>query len=331
MKGAGSDIISSIMARRRDAEQFDSADERIALDLVTRLLSTPNGRRFAFILLICAVLVSGGYWLTTRQSHHATMAGPTVRIATWNMHVFAPRPAIRLDTIAGIIHTSNFDVVAMQEIRENGQEVDALLGQLGSPWQRSEFSAISGNHERFVFIFNADHVREVGPAHSIGAADASQFNRIPYEDTFQAGGFTFTLITCHLYYGEGTSGNQRRSHEAQMLSQFARDEVAHLVPDVIVLGDFNEMNGAEGNLHYFRDLGWETLNADTTNLHSKETFDNLLIDPRQTSTWDGTAGSIHFDQTIFNSNDKLAVKSVSDHRPAYADFSTVSGSVAGHQ
>ena len=310
------------MARRRDAEQFNAQDERVAVDLITRLLSTPGGRTLAIVLVVCAVLIAGGYWLVQQNSpHHAAVAGPTVRIATWNMHVFAPRPAIKLDTIAGIINSSRFDVIAMQEIREEGQEVDALLAQLGSSWRRSSFSPLTGNHERFVFIYNADHVGEIGPAKSIDAADASQFNRVPFEDEFQAGAFQFTLVTCHLYYGEGSAGEKKRSHEAEMLAQYAKAEDGHL-PGLIVLGDFNEMNGAEGNLHYFRDLGFETLNADTTNLHSKDTFDNLLIDPRQTMTWNGTAGSIHFDQIIFNGNDKLAVESVSDHRPAYADFAT---------
>ena len=273
---------------------------------------------------ICAALIAGGYWLAQHR-HRTAVAGPTVRIATWNLHVFAPRPAIRLDTIAGIIRSSSFDIVALQEIRENGEEVDALLRQLGSSWQRSSFSAITGNHERFVFIFNADHVREVGPAHAIEAG--SEFNRVPYEDTFAAGQFQFTLVTCHLYYGDGAAGEKRRSHKAQILAQFARDEVmVHHVPDVIVLGDFNELNGNQGNLHYFRELGWETLNAEPTNLHSNEVYDNLLIDPRQTNTWTGTAGAIHFEQTLFNGDDKLAVESVSDHRPAYADFVTTGGS-----
>ncbi|MBV8781209.1 MAG: endonuclease/exonuclease/phosphatase family protein [Phycisphaerae bacterium] len=310
------------MARRKDAEQFNRRDEQVAVDLLTQLHSTPRGRRALIILVVCAVLIAGGYWLITRHASSPAIAGPTVRIATWNMHVFAPRPAIRLDTIASIIRSSKFDVVAMQEIRENGEEVDALLGQLNASWHRSPFSAITGNHERFVFIFNTDHVQEIGPAHSIDLSVAHQFSRTPYEDTFQSGPFTFKLITCHLYYGEGSAGHQRRAHETQLLAAYANDEVlVRRVPDVIVLGDFNEMNGVEGNLHFFRDLGWETLNADPTNLHGSEIYDNLLIDPKVMSQWDGTAGSIHFDLS-FAGNDKLAVESVSDHRPAYADFLT---------
>ena len=46
--------------------------------------------------------------------------------------------------------------------------------------------------------------------------------------------------------------------------------------DIIVLGDFNE----QGSLHYFEEIGWESLNQQPTNLSSTETYDTLLIDPR---------------------------------------------------
>ncbi len=309
------------MARRTDAP-FNRDEERLAEDLLSRLLSTPEGRKFALVLALVVLVGWAGWWVAGRMHHHPTATGPTIRIATWNMHVFAPRPSIHLDTIAQIIRDAKFDVIAMQEIREDGEEVDALLGVLGDPWKRSNFSRITGNHERFVFIYNADHVAELGPAQMIPYANAFAFNRIPFEDRFKAGNFDFTLVTCHLYYGEGTAGHERRRREAEMLADYAREQVVTAKEkDVIVLGDFNETAGME-NLHYFTDLGWNELNHDPTNLHSSETYDNLLIDPRHTTEFAGISGSVHFDQKLFQSNDKEAVEAVSDHRPAYADFVT---------
>jgi endonuclease/exonuclease/phosphatase family metal-dependent hydrolase len=308
------------MARRTDAEF--NRDERLAIDLLARLLSTPQGRKFAIILALVAIIAFAGWWTAHRWHHHPTATGPTIRIATWNMHVFASRPAIRLDTIARIIRESKFDIIAMQEIRENGEEVDALLGVLGSPWKRSNFSRITGNHERFVFLYDSDHVEEIGSAHLISYANAFAFNRIPFEDTFRAGQFDFTLVTCHLYYGEGTAGHERRRRETQMLADYAKEQVASAKgKDVICLGDFNETVGRE-NLHYFTSFGWSELNHDPTNLHSTEIYDNILIDKRHTTEYAGTAGSVHFDERLFNRNDKEAVEAVSDHRPAYADFVT---------
>src|SRR5258708_4389754 len=98
-------------ARRRDAGDFgpnlSRGEERLAVDLLSRLLSTPQGRRLAVVLVVLAAICWGGWWLSQHHFHHVA-AGPTVRIATWNMHVFAPRPSIHLDTIAGIIRSSNF-------------------------------------------------------------------------------------------------------------------------------------------------------------------------------------------------------------------------------
>jgi exonuclease III len=313
-------------ARRKDAgDQFGLTpqEEVLAAVALTQLLSTPRGRRIALVLLLCAILFAAGWWLARgHQSRVHLATGPTVRIATWNMHVFAPRPAIRLDIIAGIIRSSNFDIVALQEIRENGEEVESLLDTLGSPWKRTTFSPMTGNHERFVFIYNSEHVAELGPPHSINSADAPSFNRTPYEDTFEAGRFDFTLITCHLFYGDNPAGHARRKHEAQMLADYAKQEVANgQDKDVIVLGDFNETVGL-GNLHFFTDAGWEELNRDPTNLESTQVYDNLLIDPHQVNEWTGTAGSIHYDEKMFPHNERIAVEEVSDHRPAYADFVT---------
>jgi hypothetical protein len=64
------------------------------------------------------------------------------------------------------------------------------------------------------------------------------------------------------------------------------------------------------------------LNRDATNLSSSEIYDNLLIDPHFTKEWTGAAGTWRFDEMDYANDDKLAAEFVSDHRPAWAEFST---------
>ena len=84
----------------------------------------------------------------------------TVRIGTWNIREFGGskhggRDYEPLYYMAEII--SNFDIVALQEVRENLKEFHELLRILGPDWEYiatdiTEGSA--GNGERMVFLFN---------------------------------------------------------------------------------------------------------------------------------------------------------------------------------
>jgi len=145
---------------------------------------------------------------------------------------------------------------------------------------------------------------------------SSKFGALPERSAFD-----FVLVTAHLWYGE-KANNPRRRNEAAALARIASGIAASgAEKDVIVLGDFNEMR-AGGNLQIFETMGWERLNREPSNLGSSEVFDNLLIDPKYTREYAGTAGVVRFDEQIFGNDDKRALLSVSDHRPAYADFNT---------
>lgn len=300
------------MAARRRRSSIES---QLAQQVARQLMRSPQGRRMLLIFAILLAVLWCGHWAWDRFIRQRHPVGPTVRLATWNLRQFSDRDNIDLRSIARIITNSKFDLLAIQEVKQNGQEVDRLLNVLGTPWRATSLSPLTGNHERFAFIYNGDHVQEIGSAHFIQSADARVFDRVPYEQTFRAGNFDFTLISAHLSYTD----TQRRRAEAETLARYAyalsRDSSEK---DVIVLGDFNEQGS--GNLHFFTDIAWESLNHESTNLASNETYDTLLIDPHFTREWSGTSGSIRFDDSM--SSDKSASETISDHRPAYADFVT---------
>ena len=304
------------MAERRRQSNQD-LEQQLLIATVITLLQTPRGRKTLLVLVVVGV-IGYGCWVLYQKHHPViTHAGPTVRLATWNLHVFDPRPEIDLGRIAQIIEQNQFDLVAIQEVRGTGVEVDNLLNALGPPWRAARYSPTTGNHERFAFIFNGDHVQEIGPAQQLGGAGASVFNRTPYMDTFRAGSFQFTLLTVHLDWTD----KRLREQEAMTLAQVAPD-LESRAPDhhLIICGDFNEEH-QHGNLHYLMDEGWQELIHDGTNLSSTEDFDNFLIEPRYFPQFTAHSGVVRFDQT-YQLDRSEAVRTVSDHRPAYADFAT---------
>jgi hypothetical protein len=152
----------------------------------------------------------------------------------------------------------------------------------------------------------------------VASPRSAVFARTPYQASFRAGQFDFTLVTVHLSWDD----RDRRRRETEALAPLARDvAAASSEKDVIVLGDFNAQSP--------RDLqpgvagGFLVLNREPTNLGSTEAYDTLLIDPAYTREWNGTAGAVNFDDIIPRyREDAEARRRVSDHRPAYADFVT---------
>ena len=305
-------------ARRRRG----SSEERIAGEALGSLLSTRAGRRTLLVLVLLAGIAYGGWWLWQRQHRPPPITvtpGTSIRLATWNLKQFSiERTGTDLRMIANIITSAQFDLVAIQEVKREGEEVDRLLNVLGPPWRGTSFSPMTGNHERFVFIYRADRLQEVGRPHLIDSPDAGIFDRVPYQAGFRAGQFDFTLVTVHLSYTD----TLRRQREAEALARFARDMAAHeQEKDIIVLGDFNEQG--QGNLHYLEANGWQTVIKEPTNLGSRNIFDHLLINPLYTREWSHSSGVVRFDEIYYRNDDKTAANCVSDHRPAYGDFSTL--------
>ena len=301
------------MAERRRREL--DPEMEVALSALSAMLQTRDGRRRLLVLAIVGLLAYGAWLLYQRYGRPHTPIGPTVRLATWNLHEFSPRPQIDLRRIAQIIQDNHFDLLAIQEVRGTGEEVDNLLNALGYPWKAASYSPTTGNHERFAFIYNSDHIEEIGPAEPVTRAYG--FARTPYEDTFRAGNFSFTVVTVHLEWTKKSLREAEARELAAMLPDLSsRAPQRHL----IVLGDFNEEH-AHSNLHYLTSAGFESLIHDPTNLSSTEDFDNVLVDPRSLPEFTGQSGVVAFDQT-YQYTHHQAVEAISDHRPAWADFST---------
>lgn len=302
--------------------------QRLLAKVLAEALATRQGRLTLVVVLVLAV--AGFFlWQWWEQQHRnapppMTNAGH-VRLATWNLKQFTERDRAGqsppdLVTIAKIIREGQFDLVAIQEVQPRTQMVEKLRRQLNEPW-RHAVSEVTGNHERYGFLWRGDRIELVEGPKLIEAADASVFRRVPAMATFRAGNFDFTVISVHLYYGD-KANNPQRQGEAAAVARFARDwQARETEKDLIILGDFNEMR-ANGNMHLFEAAGFERLNREATNLSSTEVYDNLLINPRFTREYAQRVGVVRFDEMHFANRDKEAAESVSDHRPVWGDFDT---------
>lgn len=285
----------------------------------------PSTRIALLLLLVLAGILVVGIFSQPRLAPSANQAGtpagirPTIRIGTWNLMQFSQNRRADLRTIARIIEDAKIDLLAIQEVKREGEQVDQLLNVLGPPWHGT-ISPMTGNYERYAFIYRSDVIQLLDKAQLIKIPQA-KFDRLPATASFRAGNFDFVLITVHLFY----SDTNRRKAEARDLAQYVTTTVANSAEkDFVVLGDFNEMSrGNHSGLVYFDTRGWRRLIDQTTNLGSTEVFDNILIDPRYTREYNGRSNVIFFDETLYGNDDKQAKSQVSDHRPAWAEFSTI--------
>jgi exonuclease III len=275
-----------------------------------------------FVLLL-ALAVLAAMWTAQRRPPGGAAPGvsaegiTSVRVGSWNIRHFGDRADLDLPMIARIINESRLDVLALQEVKKDGRAVDRLLATLGAPWRSTEISPMTGNSERFAFIFRGDRVEQLGKAAFIDPADAAVFDRLPYSASFRAGRFDFQLISVHLSY----TNVERRRREAEVLAGYLGALITRQAEkDVLVLGDFNEQR-SRPNIEFFNAAGWGVSVKAGTNLSSREVYDNILYHAGHTHEW-RSAGVVLFDELYFGNDDKEAVK-VSDHRPVHADFSAV--------
>jgi endonuclease/exonuclease/phosphatase family metal-dependent hydrolase len=186
-------------------------------------------------------------------------------IATWNIRAFgdltekwastendSPKRDLHSPLcIAEIV--SRFDVIAIQEARDNLKALRHLIHALGPNWGLSltdVTEGASGNGERMAFLFDTRRVQLSGLACEIvvpqeqldriePGALRKQFVRTPYAASLRSGEKTFILITLHVLYGEDV---QQRLPEikaiAEWLAQWARD-INSWDHNLIALGDFN--------------------------------------------------------------------------------------------
>ncbi|HVP21381.1 MAG TPA: endonuclease/exonuclease/phosphatase family protein [Anaerolineaceae bacterium] len=178
-------------------------------------------------------------------------------LATWNIREFGGtkyggRDEEALFYLSEII--SRFDLIAVQEVRDNLDALDALMSKLGGWWRYlvSDVTlGLQGNHERMAYIYDTRKLSFGGLAGELTPPMAkegdtlvlnSAFARSPYLAGFRAGWFKFTICAQHLYYGDPKPDDPQRLKESQMAVDLLKERMKSSdtwAYNSILVGDFN--------------------------------------------------------------------------------------------
>jgi len=178
-------------------------------------------------------------------------------ICTWNIREFGGkkyggREIEPMFYIAEII--SHFDLVAIQEIKDDLSQLEKLIRLLGGWWKflvtDVTFGA-QGNGERLAFVFDTRKVVAGGLVGEIqpemvkvdGILQSNfSFARSPFMAGFRAGWYKFSICSDHFYYGESKPDDPQRVEESKRITNLLKQRAKskdQWAKNIILLGDFN--------------------------------------------------------------------------------------------
>jgi len=268
----------------------------------------------------------------------------TLNIATWNLREFGktPRTKTALYYIAEILR--QFDLIGVQEVRDNLGDLKRVLGILGPDWQAVYSDAIpdaGGNRERMAFVYDRRAVHFSGlaaeaqpPRIKRGVEYLSEISwwRSPYLASFHAGNFDFVCIAAHIRWG---SSERERLPEIEALAQWVSDKAEEKDADgkdLIVMGDFNIPSEKSPLFKALTGKGLrvpDKLLRSTfgSNLEKNKRYDQILHLPEYPESFINAGGVLDFYQgdhaPLFPRLTKQAMTyQLSDHLPLWVQINT---------
>lgn len=278
----------------------------------------------------------------------------TLLLGTWNIREFdsakyGDRCAECFYYIAEIIN--HFDLVAVQEVREDLRALDRLQDILGGWWKYivtdvTEGSA--GNRERMAYLFDSRKVTFGGLAGEIVLPDKKgervlQFARTPFICGFKSGWTKFNLCTVHIYYGTAKRDDPRRIQEIRELAKFlakrakmppaqppASGEVAARTPEpenLVLLGDFNIFDPEDETMKALLKEGFtippELQSVPGSNAKQDKHYDQIafMTRPNRFGTT-GKAGVFNFYGSVFRDEDTESYRQLMGAAKRYNDWRT---------
>ncbi len=257
----------------------------------------------------------------------------TLLLASWNIREFdsdayGERQSEAFFYIAEII--SHFDLVAVQEVREDLkalEKVRKILGRDNWDYVVTDVTEGSpGNRERLAFLYDKRKVRFAGvagelliPPKEIKAKGkktvyeaSNQLYRTPFVVGFQAGWFKFLLTTVHMIYGKDKADDPKRVEEIRLVADFLKERAESgrsWSRNLILLGDFNIFGRDDTTMDQLKNAGFnvpEVLqNVPATNVGKKKRhYDQIafqIADQRLTYL---NGGVFDFYNHVFTADDE---------------------------
>ena len=250
-----------------------------------------------------------------------------------------------------------FDIIAIQECRENFADLEDLQRKLGSSY-RMLMSDAAGNNERLSYLYDTGKfqlLEEVGeiafPPSQYGRIKLpgvrekfDGFDRSPYLAAFKSGSSSYTFVNVHLFYGQAqTTSIGRRVLETFAVAKWAdmrRKSPFSFTRELLALGDFNMPKSEPGDPVYnaLTKLGLELPEHSTqiaSSIANDSNYDQIAFMPGMTSQcFTGLKGVFDFDTCLFpdlwqGGANAIKFKSyiryyLSDHRPMWVQLSVES-------
>ena len=170
-------------------------------------------------------------------------------IGSWNIRAFddgKPRRSESYHYIAEII--GNFDICAIQEVKDDLKPLEKLQTLLGPNWSyfvTDVTSGKKGNRERLAFFYNKNKLFFRNLVGEIVLSEEEeleygQIARTPFFASFQAGWFRFTLMSVHIIFGGSSDEDKKmRANEIEALAKIAAKRSKNEDQVYVLLGDMN--------------------------------------------------------------------------------------------
>lgn len=272
---------------------------------------------------LMTLMDSGDYKIPSRR------VDENLLLATWNIQQFSEKKSWRaLKYIADIIE--RFDIVAIQEIKSDLRGL-AKLQEILPGRYRVLVSDVTGNTERFAFIYDERTIESTGLVAEIGldintvTHEGFQIHRMPYCASFRAGRFDFTVVSVHIFESNTTFREREIDILAAHLNKLSRRQQSKVVDrDFFVVGDFNIKKDGDKFFNALVQHGFqmpERLNSLTTNFIRTGTYDKIAWVKRPDFQFSGEINVVPFYKAVYqDKNPKGGKKEISDHLPLWAEF-----------
>lgn len=230
---------------------------------------TPEGQRTAQRLLTLRAQL---------DTLPAKRVSGNLLLASWNIREFGQtkfggRLPESYAYIAEIL--SRFDLIAIQEVREDLAALDKVRSLLG-PWWDVVFTDVTegrpGNGERMAFLYDGRKVRFGGLAGECVLPPialkqdgktiyqpAQQLYRTPFLVGFKTGWVKFQICTVHIVWGESVAESPARIEEIRQIAQFLSDRTkakGDFSTNMILLGDFNIFSRSDKTMQVITNAGF---------------------------------------------------------------------------
>ena len=239
----------------------------------------------------------------------------TLNLATWNTREFGRKRLRRRRSRAAIHYIaeilSQFDLIAITEVRDNLTDLSRVMAILGPYWSVvfSDFNSDrAGNRERVAYLFDKRAVVFTGlaaeadpPRRKIRGEYRPTISwwRSPFMVSFSAGNFDFILLTVHIRWGNRAADRIASLKElARWIDKRRKDK--HVVDkDITIIGDFN-IPALDDELFQAitsKGLAIPDVLRDTkhgSNLAGNRRYDQILHYRRHTKTFTDVGGVLDF-------------------------------------